>query len=211
MTSILNLFYNIASNLAIISLSFPIITDIIARKKNNKFSNDLKLFEFYIYFTFLMQLFAIILSKLLMVNNLIVFRIYLPIHTAILSYLLIKWLWNTKNLLWSIIIFIISLWGDYILENYNTPPNFMIWFDALLLLVLSFYLSYINDKKKIHLSKEKNYIHIGIYLYSIITVIGISPSFTELRTYGFFFQALATIISSYFFARSFRCLYRSNG
>jgi hypothetical protein len=87
----------------------------------------------------------------------------------------------------------------------------MIWFDALLLLVLSFYLSYINDKKKIHLSKEKNYIHIGIYLYSIITVIGISPSFTELRTYGFFFQALATIISSYFFARSFRCLYRSNG
>ena len=211
MISILDLFYNITSILAAISILFPIITDIFARKKQSIFSIDMKLFEFNIYFTLLMQLFAIILAKIFMVSNLIIFRIYLPIHTSIFSYLLIKWLWNKNSILWSLVIFIISIGGDYIWGNYNLPPDFMIWFDAILLLALSFYISYYGDKKKKHFSKKKTFIIMGIYLYSIITLIGISPSFTEFRTYGFFFQSLAIIISNYYFARSFRCLYHSNG
>jgi len=211
MISILDLFYNITSNLAIFSLFLPVIADIIARKKNGKFSKDMKLFEFYVYFTLTMQLIAISLSILFSISNLIIFRIYLPIHTAIFSYLLIKWLWNKNSLVWSIVILIISIGGDLIYGQYNVPPNFMIWFDAILLLSLSFYSSYYYDKKMIYLSKKKRYILIGIYSYSIITLVGISPSYLELRIYGFFFQSLAVIISSYYFARSFRCLYHSNG
>ncbi len=212
MIHILNLFYNIASNLAILSIFFPIAIDIIARiKSKNKFTKELKLFEFFIYFTLIMQLLAIGLAKIVGVNNLIIFRIYLPVHLSIFSYLLIKWIWNKNSVLWSIIFFLISYLGDYITGNYNTPPNFMIWFDAILLSVLSFYLSYKNDKEKKYLPKEYTYILIGIYLYSIITVLGISPSFTDLRTYGFFFQGLAIIVSNYYFARSFLCLYHSHG
>ena len=211
MILIIKLFYKIVSSLATLSLLFPIIIDIRARRKKSKFTNEFKLFEFYIYFTFIMQIVALFVGKLFKANNLVIFRIYLPIHTAILFYLLIKWLWNKNSLLWSIVILIISIGGDYIWGHYNTPPNFMIWFDAVLLLVFSFYYSYYSDKKKIYLSKKKTYILMGIYIYSIITLVGISPSFTELRTYGFFFQSLAIVISNYYFARSFRCLYRSNG
>ncbi len=210
MLLILKLFYKLTSFLAILSLLFPIGTNILARKKYYKFTSDFKLFEFFIYFTFIMQLLAIIIAKL-KANNLFIFRIYLPIHTAILSYLLIKWLWNKNSIFWSIVIFIVSIGGDYIWGNYNLPPDFMIWFDAILLLALSFYISYYGDTKKKHFSKKKTFIIMGIYLYSIITLVGISPSYTEFRTYGFFFQALAIIISNYYFARSFRCLYRSNG
>jgi len=212
MIPILDLFYRVTSIIGVLSLLLPVITDIIARKKSkNKFTKELKLFEFFVYFTLIMQFFAIGLSKIVGVNNLIIFRIYLPVHVAIFSYLLIKWTWNKNNVLWSIIFFLVSYLGDYITGNYNTPPNFMIWFDAVILFVLSFCLSFISDKRKVHLSKKYNYIHIGVYLYSIITIIGISPSFTELRTYGFFFQGLAIVVSNYYFARSFRCLYHSNG
>jgi len=89
MISIIHLFYIIASNLAILSLFFPVIADIIARKKNGKFSKDMKLFEIFIYLTLTMQLISISLAKLFSMSNLIIFRIYLPIHTAIFSYLLI--------------------------------------------------------------------------------------------------------------------------
>ncbi len=211
MISILNLFYIIASSLAIISLSFPVITDIIARRKKIRFSGDLKLFELYNFFTLIMQILAVIFAKLLFTSNLILFRIYLPFHTAIFTYFLVKWRGNNNYLIWSVVFFFISIVGEFFLGKHGTPPNFMIWFDAIVLLVLSFNLNLYIDKKKLLLKKENNYIFTGIYLYSIITIIGISPSSTELRTYGFFFQSIAIIVSSYFYAGSFQCLFRSNG
>ncbi|MCP4969646.1 MAG: hypothetical protein GY932_03495 [Arcobacter sp.] len=212
MNSILILFANITSYIGVGTLLLPIIADLIARKKNVEFVTDLKLFEFYIFFTLVMQIIATILF-LKGMNNLFLFRLYLPIHTGVFTYFLLKWSWSKNKKIISLVSLsvIISVLGDIWMGDSNTPPYFMLVLDAILLFGLSFYVSFVNDKKKIHLPQEYNFIHIGIYLYSILTLIGFILSQTGYFNYGYFLQSVAMVISNYYFARSFTCLFHSRG
>jgi hypothetical protein len=209
MLSILELFKDIFSKLALLTMILPVVSSIIARKHKSFFRFDLRLLEIYVYFLLIFQVVALILSYWFHLYNVILFRIFLPIHTTIFSYFLIKWLGIVKNSLpYSIILASVLIIGDYIVGDPNFSPEFMIWADAIILFSLSFFLSYRGDIKKIKLSKELRFIHIGIYLYAIITIIGISPAENEIRVFGFLVQNIAIIVSNIYFARSFICLYR---
>lgn len=209
MLPILDLFKFIFSKIAFLTMIFPVIASIIARRNNSFFSFELRLFEGYVYLLVIFQIAALILSYGLHLHNVILFRIFLPIHTAIFSFFLIKWSGIVKNTIPYVILFMsVLIIGDYLFDDYNNAPDFMIWADSIILFILSFFLSYIGDKKNINRSKELRFIHIGIYLYSIITIIGISPAKNDIRTFGFLLQNIAIVVSNIYFARSFICLYR---
>ncbi len=213
MHDIFLLFSKIGSRVAVLLMFLPLITDFFARRKGIKYSNDLKIFALFYYYSCIIQLIASILARVFHSPNLFVFHFYLPIQIAAISYLLLKWLGLKKNVVLLLAAFfgLITISGDLYFSSLNEYPYFMLWFNISVLLVLSFILSYSNDKRKIHLPCEFNYIHIGIYVYSIITLIGLSPAHTDLKVYSYFFHAMASIISYYFFMRSFRCLYHKNG
>lgn len=212
MLTILNLFGKIFSFLAVITMLYPIFTSLIARKSKKEFSSDLKLFEVYVYFVFIFQLSALSLIHIFNTYNVILFRIFLPIHLALFSYFLLKWASNHKiAIIFTLLTIPFMFIGDYALGNYNYSPDFMLWTDAVILLILSTYLAYKVNKESVILESKYSYIHLGIYLYSIITIIGITPAYTETRSFGFVLQSLAVIISNYFFARSFICLYKQSG
>lgn len=213
MKSILNVFLIVFSFIAIATLLSPVVAGMFVKKRNITFNIDVRLFEIYIYFTVIMQFFAVILNYGLSLQNLLIFRIYLPIHTAVFTYFLSKWLLGkNKNVILLVSSsIVISILGDFFMGERNTYPYFMVWFDAILLFILSFLLSFVSDKKKIYLSSENNFIHIGIYLYSIITFIGFFPSQIGYVSYSLFLQSVAIIISNYYFTRSIVCLIHSRG
>ena len=212
MDSILSLFSEISSYVAIGTLLLPIIASVIARRKNVKFVMDLKLFEFYVYLTFILQIYALVLVNL-GEYNIFLFRLYLPFHTVVFTYFLLKWLLGLNKNTFILVSFslFISIIGDFFLDESNNFPYFMLLFDSVLLVILSFIVSFFFDKRKHHLPNEYNYIHIGIYLYSLITLIGFLLTQTGYFKYGFFIQAVAIVISNYYFTRSFVCLFRSRG
>lgn len=213
MNSILSLFHDVSNYIAISTMILPILASLTGWIKKIKFSLVLKLFAIYVWITFILQTVALILSYGFKLHNLFLFKLYLPFHTAVFTYFLMKWL-LIKNKVVYLLVFLailISSLGEVLLGSNKTPQSFMLWFDAILLFGLSFLLSYVNDKKKVHLPKEYNFIHIGIYLYSTITLIGLFPSSVGLESYGFFLQSVAVIISNYFFARSFLCLFPYRG
>lgn len=191
----------------------PLITDFIARRKGIKYSNDLKIFALFFYYSCVIQLIASTLARVFHSPNLFVFHFYLPIQIVALSYLLLKWIGIRRNLVLPLALLfgLITISGDLYFSSLNEYPYFMLWFNIFVLLILSFILSYSNDKRKLHLPSELNYIHVGIYLYTIATLFGFVPPNSELSVYGYFFHALASIITYYFFMRSFRCLYHKNG
>jgi hypothetical protein len=193
---------------SLITMFFPVITSIIARKKSGVFIWEMRLFEVYVYATLIFQLIAHIMTRVFSMHNIIVFRIYLPFHTFIFAFFLLKWL-GLKKYYTTIAFFMLicSIVIDYLLGDQKTAPYVMIWLDTIILLVLSFLVSYRNDKYRKRLSDEFNEIHIGIYLYSLITLIGVSLSGLEIQIFGYAAQTVATLISNVYFARSFRCLY----
>jgi len=207
MRNILIIFQDVASFLAFALMLYPIYASLTARRRNAEFSKEMKIFEKYVYATFIFQ----VLIFLLRADNTIILRIYMPFHFLLFSYLLLKWL-NEKNyfiqavLLTILLIAIDLVWGDF-----SYIPDLMIWFDSIVLLILSVFLSYKKNSDEILLSMERRYIHYGIYLYSLITIIGMTPSYLDLRFYGLFLQAIGVIISNVFFAWSFRCLYKQPG
>ncbi len=212
MEEILGLFYRSFSYLAAITMLFPVITSLKAKASGAVFSKDLRLFEIYVYFVLIFQLLALSLNFIFHSHNVFLFRIFLPVHLAFFSYLLLKWANMGKiALLFSLLSIPFMFIVDFVLGDYNSAPDFMIWLDAFILSILSFLLSYLNDKNNVHHVKEINYIHIGIYLYSFITLFGLFPSYVGSPTYGFFFQSLAVFVSNIFFAWSFVCLFPSRG
>lgn len=210
MESILRLFSITASILATLTLFLPIVYSIIAIRKKKKMNFDMKMFLIYCYITLVGQLISYSLAFGFGMQNILLFRIYLPLHTALFTYFLLKWIGLEKkhNYLAVIAAIIISFAIDLIFGDQNYSPIYMFWFDAIILFVLSFYLSYISDKKKLKHSCEKHYIHIGIYLYSLITILGITPQKMEIHHIAFFLQAAAVMVSGIYFGRSFKCLYR---
>jgi len=213
MYDILFLFSKIGSFVAVVLIFLPLITNIIALRKGIRYSNDLKVFTLFYYYSIIIQLIASTLARGFHTPNLFIFHFYLPIQIIALSYILLKWIGLKKNIILLLVAFfgLITISGDHYFSSLNEYPYFMLWFNISVLLVLSVILSYVNDKKRIHLPCELNYIHIGIYLYSIVTLFGFVPPKSELNVYGYFFHALASITSYYFFMRSFRCLYHKNG
>ena len=210
MNDIVNLFVFASSWLATFTLFFPVIYSLLAYNKKAHFDLDMKLFTYYCYLTITGQIISYILSYGFGMHNVLIFRIYLPLHTLLFSYFLLKWIGTNKkhySILLTIII-LISVGGDFIWGDFNYAPNFMFWFDAIILLVLSFCLSYLGDKNNIKLAPQKHFIQIGIYLYALITVFGIISEKLEILSAAFFLQGLAIIVSSIYFARSFKCLYR---
>lgn len=210
MQSILRLFSIASSFLGTLTLFLPIIYSSIAISKKVKFNIDMKMFVIYCYLTLIGQLISYSLVFIFGMQNVLMFRFYLPLHTALFTYYLLKWIGLEKgyNYLLVFISIVVSFSGDLIFGDQNYSPNFMFWFDAIILFVLSFVLSYISDKKNLKLSCEKHFIHIGIYLYSLITILGITPQKVELHYIAYFLQGAAVIVSSIYFGRSFRCLYR---
>ncbi|VAX19296.1 hypothetical protein MNBD_IGNAVI01-1492 [hydrothermal vent metagenome] len=191
----------------------PLIADFIGRRKGVAYSNDLKVFAAFYYYSLIIQITATVLASIFHATNVFLFHFYVPVQIVILSYLLLKWTGIKRETVLISAGFLgsITIIGDFLFSNLNEFPDFMLWFTTIVLLLLSFLLSYSNDRKKNHLLCEYNFIHIGIYIYSIITLIGTSPTSTPIRLYGYFFQALALIFSNFYFARSFRCLYHKNG
>lgn len=210
MKSILDLFVSASSWLATLTLFFPIWVSIVALKKKAVFDLEMKFFTIYCYVTIIGQLITYILTFYFGMYNVLIFRIYLPFHTLIFSYFLLKWIGLGKNYynVISLAVFLTSICGDYIWGDPNYAPNFMFWFDGIILLIFSFSLSYLSDRNNIKLNSQQHFIHIGIYLYSLITVLGIISINLELLSVAYFLQGLAVIISSIYFARSVRCLYR---
>ena len=209
MDSIFYLFGNIFGYIGYFVLLLPIITSIWARKKKIIFSLDMRLFELLIYLTVIGQIIALVLADVFGLHNVIIFRLFLPIHTAILSYLLLKWSGMFKNNITIILgLMIISISLDLIWGDPNFTPNLMFWFDAAILFVLSFYLTFLRDKNKVTLKHEYNYIHIGVYVYSSLTIIGIAAPNLEIIMFGYFIQIIASIACTFYYAWSFRCLYR---
>lgn len=208
MDSILYLFYRVTSVIAILTMLLPIFAAYKVRRNGIVFSADIKLFEFYVYFLFIFQITALTLSRGFGLHNVILFRIFLLIHMSLFAHFLIKWSGISVNTIFFILpLLVFSILGDFFFGDPNFAPDFIIWSDAIILLLLSFFLSYRIDKIRFNLPRELNSIHIGIYIYSLITVIGISPSHNDLRLFGFFVQTIAVVISNFYFARSFRCLY----
>ena len=209
METILKLFSRFFDYFAIATMLLPIVTSIIARKKKKKFNSDLKLFELYIYFTFIMQIFSLVLVIFFHKHNVILFRIYMPIHIMFFCYLLLKWAAIVKNILpFVILIGVTAIVSDYYWGISEYTPDLMFWIDAVVLFILSCILIYRIDKMKVKLPGEFIFILYGIFLYSFFTLIGITPAFEEIRMYGFLVQSIGVVISNYFFGRSFMWLYR---
>lgn len=210
MKEILNLFVFATSLLATFTLFFPVVYSLLAYNKKAHFNFDMKLFTFYCYLTIIGQFISYTLNFGFGMHNVLIFRIYLPFHTLLFTYFLLKWIGLNKKhySILTIILFLTSIFGDILWGDFNYSPIFMFWFDAIILLILSFSLSYLGDKNNIKLPPEKHFIQIGIYLYTLITVFGIISENLEILSAAFFLQGLAIIVSSTYFARSFKCLYR---
>jgi hypothetical protein len=216
MKSILTLFLSISSYAAIISMIFPVIAAIKVRKKGVPFNFDLKLFEFYVYIATIIQFTVLTIAWIgyfiePFMQYARLFRSYLFIfltivHVLIFLFLLLKWA-RLNKYYFPLIIIITPI---MIVANHFTTsqyPDLMTWVQVVILLFVSFILSYRSDKLLIKLPREYNFIHIGIYLYCLITIIGITPNATEIRIFGHFIHAIAAILVNYYFYRSFKCLY----
>jgi hypothetical protein len=219
MKSILTLFLSISSYTAIITMIFPIIAAIRARKQGAVFQFDLKLFEFYYYIATIIQ-FTVLTTAwigyfiepfMLFARQ---FRSYLFIfltivHVIIFLFLLLKWAGLKKYYIPLIIIITpIMIVADHFTDTLY--PHLMTWTNVLILLIASFILSLRIDKLSIKLPREYNFIHLGIYIYCLVTIIGFAPNssvISEIRIFGSFLHALASILVNYYFYRSFKCLY----
>ena len=209
MKSILFLFGDIAGYFAMISLLFPIIASIWVRKKNIALSNEMKLFEVLVYLTFIGQLISH--SSWFWLSNFkdLILTIYLPIHTTILSYFLLKWTKKFNNELQIAIgITTITLLINFIFNDFSLSIEKIFWFDTFILLFLSVFLSYSRDKNNVKLNCEYNFIHNGIYVATLLSVLGIALPKLDVIFFGVFIHTLANITCNIYFARSFKCLYR---
>lgn len=208
MESILLPFRYIFGYAAIIGILIPVIASILARRNGVKFTFEIKLFEFYCYSAATVQITAVILAFVMYpdLTYTILFRILTIIEISVFVYLLLKWM-SFERFTFRLLIIVIPILflGDYI---YSTEyPDFMLWFQLLIMAILAFLLSYKIDKQNINLPKEYSYIHIGIYLNSIITILGFTPFGDELRSFGHFIHVFANGITIYYYYRSFRCQY----
>lgn len=206
MKSILFLFGNLTSYLAGVSFLFPIIASLFIRKKKITLNNQMVLFEIFIYISFISQLLShLVLSQ----YKDLILGIYLPFHTVILSYFLLKWSIRFKKPLHiAITITLTTVFINFIFNGYNLSPELMYLFDTLLLLILSIYLSYRRDKNIIKLNCESNFIHNGIYASSLLTILGITFPQMNIIFFSLYIHTIANIVSNIYFARSFKCLYR---
>ena len=209
MKSILFLFGDAAGYFAMLSLLFPIIASIVVRKKKIELTNEMKLFEVLIYLTFMGQIISH--SSWFELNTYKDFTLafYLPFHTAVLSYFLIKWTFKFKNELQIAIgITALSIIINLFLSDFSLSTEKMLWFDTFILLSLSVFLSYSRDKNGVRLKCEYNFIHNGIYVGALLTVLGIALPKLDIIFFGLFIHTLANIACNIYFARSFTCLSR---
>lgn len=205
MHSIITLFRYFIGWTALIAIVLPIIGSIMARRNGVKLSFEMRLFEFYCYIAAIGQIIATIMA-FTFGDRMIVFRIIIVVQVLVYTYLLLKWMNFDRFYLKSLIVIFPTLFiGDYIF--YSNYPDFMVWVITSIWAILALLLSYIIDRDFINLPKEYTYIHLGIYLYSIITAIGFTPTGTELRPLGHLIHATGSFMSFYYFYRSFRCLY----
>lgn len=209
MESILLLFGNLTSYLAGASFLFPIIASLFIRKKKIVINNQMLIFEAFIYLSFLSQLLSHSVFFDLSQYKDLILCFYLPFHTVIFSYFLLKWNNRLKKPLHiAITITLTTIFINFIFNGYNLSTELMFWFDTLLLLIFSIYLSYCRDKNVIRLNCEYNLIHNGIYASSLLTILGITIPQMNIIFFGLYFHTIATIVSNIYFARSFKCLYR---
>ena len=205
MHSIITLFRYFIGWTSIIGTVVPVIGAILARRNGVKLSFEMRLFEFYCYVAAIGQFIAVIMAFTIG-NHQFIFRLITLVEIIVFMYLLLKWMnfdrYYFKSLLF---IFPILLIGDYLFES--RYPDFMLWFEISIYAILSVVLSYIIDRDQINFPKEYTYIQLGIYLSSVITVIGFTPSGTELRQFGHLVHVTANITAFYYYYRSFRCLY----
>ena len=206
MQSIFTLFHSIIGYLAIITIIFPVIASIVARRKGVKFDFDLRIFEIFVYVAAIGQLLALLLAFTVGIGWELVFLIVALAQILTFSYLLLKWM-NKQSYFKKIMSIVIPLILIVNLFLESVYPAFIIWLGPVLFIILAFLLSYNVDKNKIRLPKEYSYIHIGIYLYSIVSLIGITPSGSELSSFGSVLQHTGSFLTNYYFYRSFRCLY----
>ncbi len=209
MKSILLLFGNLTSYLAGASFLFPIIASLFVRKKKIVINNQMLIFEAFIYLSFLSQLLSHSVFFDLSKYKDLILCFYLPFHTVILSYFLLKWSIRFKKPLHiAITLTVITIIINFLFNGYNLSPELMYWFDTSILLTLSIYLSYRRDKKIIKLNCENNLIHNGIYTSSLLTILGITLPQMDIFFFGLYIHTIANIVSNIYFARSFKCLYR---
>ncbi len=122
MISIIHLFGTVIAYLAQITMLLPIFSAIYARRKKSTFTLDFRIFEIYVYVTFFFQMLALTLSMGFGLHNVWLFRIYLPLHTILFSYYLLKWSGLKKNyILIPFIIGLLSFLGDYFWGNLILP------------------------------------------------------------------------------------------
>ena len=208
MESIFNLFGTVIGYIAGVSLLLPILTSILARKNKTVFSIEMRLLEIVAYITFLVQITSHSTWYNFNLDKNIIFYIYLPVHTVVFSYMLLKWtdiIQNNLFIIYGIIIILISAAIIFVSPIFSSELLF--WFNAIILLTLSFYLSFKRDKRNLITKRELNFIHHGIYIGSLLTVLGIALSRLDIIFFSYFIHVTANITTNLYFARSFRCLY----
>lgn len=205
MHSIITLFRYTLGWGASLGIIIPVIGAIMARRNGVKLSFEMKLFEVYCYVAVISQ-YAATINAYTFRYHWQIFRVFTIIEAIILFYLLLKWLNFEKYYIKFLAIFFPILFiGDYYIES--RYPDFMVWLELSILGILALLLSLKIDKDFINFPKGHSYIHLGIYLYCIITAIGFTPPESELRPFGHLIHVFATYVSIYFYYRSFRCLY----
>lgn len=205
MHEIITLFRYFIGWTAIIGIVVPVIGAILARRNGVKFSFEMRLFEFYCFVAAIGQIIAGIMAFTIR-HHWIVFRIITVVEIFVFVYLLLKWMNFERHYIKALLfIFPILFIGDYIFES--EYPDFMLWFEISIIAILSVALSYISDRKYLNFPKEYIYIQLGIYVSSVITVIGFTPTGTELRPFGHLIHVTGNLTAIYYYYRSFRCLY----
>ncbi len=216
MESILKLFHSILSYTSMIAMLFPVIAAIKARKQGAVFQFDMKLFAIYAYLAAIIQYTVLAFAwtgyffrqyweySYQYKSYLFIFILLLQLTTFL--FLLLKWA-GLKKYFIPLLILVSPI---MVLANHYTNsyyPDLMTWAEVSILLFTSFTLSYKMDKLLIHLPREHNFIHLGIYLYCLLTLIGITPNSGEIRMFGHILHSIALILTNYYFYRSFKCLY----
>ena len=218
MKSILILFQSIFAYLSIISLILPVISITIAWKKRLMKDFDLNLFAISLLFGFVIQYSITVFAwyiyysrethELFWLVQKWGFNFHIFFQTTIIIFLFLKWANLKKHFPATIIVVYILLFAGYYFSDQHYPflAN---WISNSIILFIAFYINYQIDNGNIkHLKNEHNYLIIGTYLNCMISVLGITPSMTEIINLGHVLKSIAIITSSYYYFLAYRNLFK---
>lgn len=216
MKEILILFQSISNYFGILAQLLPIIGIWVAYKRRLLNDNNMKIFAIYIIVAFVIRYSILFLSWYHYISGTPsnsfklleewVFNIFNIFETFLFLYILLDWSGNRDYFFpFASIALPILLVANYF--STEIFPNLMHWAHIVLLLGVAFYTSFKIDSTNAVLKPEYSYLLIGIYLYFLISILGLAPQVNELHRIENIMHSIALFVSNYYFYRGFKCLY----